>query len=161
MLLSYEHGKIKKFLHDDPLTFISTKKLFWLIGDRFSFGRGSFLAFSVAGHAGGGREHYCGSVGPGRAPWRVLRAFKFARELENNDGTVFRDAEHPRTMKTKKHTYTPCYCFITPSLQLSKMSALRQPQYNSSHTSSSSLCDGHRRCFCVCACVPYFLSSYS
>ena len=38
-----------------------------------------FLALSAAGHAGGPRVHPGASVGPGRAPWRGLWAFKLAR----------------------------------------------------------------------------------
>ena len=35
-----------------------------------------FLALSAAGPAGGTPVHHGASVGPGRAPWRVLWAFK-------------------------------------------------------------------------------------
>ena len=38
----------------------------------FSSGRGSFLMLSAEGHAGGPPVHHGASVGPGRAPWRVL-----------------------------------------------------------------------------------------
>ena len=42
----------------------------------FSSGRGSFLALSAAGHAGDLPVYNGASVGSGRAPWRVLWAFK-------------------------------------------------------------------------------------
>ena len=41
----------------------------------FSGARGSFLALSAAGHAGGAPVHGA-SLGPGRAPWGALWAFK-------------------------------------------------------------------------------------
>ena len=44
-----------------------------------SAGRGSFLALSAAGHAGGPRVHHGANVGPGRTLWRALWAFKVAR----------------------------------------------------------------------------------
>ena len=42
----------------------------------FSDPRGCFLALSAAGHAGGPPVHHGASLGPVRAPWRVLWAFK-------------------------------------------------------------------------------------
>ena len=57
----------------------------------FSGARGSFLALSDAGHARGPPVHHGASLGPGRAPWRVLWAFK-SRNLANNHGVVFRGA---------------------------------------------------------------------
>ena len=44
-----------------------------------SFGRGSFPALSAVRYAGGPHVHYGASLGPGRAPWRVLWTFKVAR----------------------------------------------------------------------------------
>ena len=44
----------------------------------FSGDRGYFLALSAAAHAGGSSVHHGASLGPGRAPWRVLWAFKVA-----------------------------------------------------------------------------------
>ena len=41
--------------------------------------RGSFLALSAAGHVGGPPVHHGASLGPGRAPWRVLWAFEVAK----------------------------------------------------------------------------------
>lgn len=35
-----------------------------------------FLALSAAGRGGGSRVHHGASVSPGRAPWRVIWAFK-------------------------------------------------------------------------------------
>ena len=68
----------------------------------FSAGRGSFLALSAAGHAGAcvytTRYGASLSLGPGRAPWSVLFAFKVA-----GAGSFSRDcgdAEPPTTMET-------------------------------------------------------------
>ena len=47
--------------------------------DLSSSGRGSFLALSVAGHAGNPRSFYSASLGPNRASWSVLWAFIVAR----------------------------------------------------------------------------------
>ena len=44
-----------------------------------SSARGSFLALSAAGHAGDPPVHHGASVGPDRAPWRMLWAFKVAK----------------------------------------------------------------------------------
>lgn len=44
----------------------------------FSSGRGYFLALSAVGHAVGPLVHGA-SVGPGRAPWCVLWAFKVGK----------------------------------------------------------------------------------
>ena len=56
------------------------KRFFFVdIGIFCSSGRGSFLALSAAGHAGNMPEHQGASLGPGRAPWRVLWAFKVAK----------------------------------------------------------------------------------
>ena len=46
--------------------------LFFLNTKLFSCGRGSLLALSAAGHAGGPPVHGGPGVGSGRAPWRVL-----------------------------------------------------------------------------------------
>ena len=46
--------------------------------NRFSAGRGSFLALSAAGHVGGRRVYAGASLGPCRAPWRVFWVFKVA-----------------------------------------------------------------------------------
>ena len=43
--------------------------------------RGSFLALSAAGHAGGPPVRHGASLGPGRAPWRVLWVFKVAKSV--------------------------------------------------------------------------------
>ena len=45
----------------------------------FLSGLGSLLALSTAGHARDPRVHHGARVGPGRAPWRVLWAFKVAK----------------------------------------------------------------------------------
>ena len=44
----------------------------------FSGAHRSFLALSAAGHAGGPPVHHGATLDPGRAPWRVLWAFKVA-----------------------------------------------------------------------------------
>ena len=59
------------------------------MGQFLSSCRGSFLALSAAGHAGGPPVHHGASVGSGRAPWRVLWA---SRELASNHGIPFRRA---------------------------------------------------------------------
>ena len=56
------------------------KQLFSHMAMYISSGRGSFLALSAAGHARGPRVNASASVGPGRALWRVLWAFKVARD---------------------------------------------------------------------------------
>ena len=48
----------------------------------FSSGRASFLALSAAGHAGDPRVHHGASVGPGRAPWRVLWVVKAGKSAK-------------------------------------------------------------------------------
>ena len=48
---------------------------------RFSGARGSFLTLRAAGHAGGPPVHHGASLGPGRAPWRVLWVFKVAKSV--------------------------------------------------------------------------------
>ena len=48
----------------------------------FSGARGSFIALSAAGHAGGPPVNHGASVGPGQAPWRVLWAFNVAKSGE-------------------------------------------------------------------------------
>ena len=45
----------------------------------FSSGCVFFLALSAGGHAGGSRVYHGVSVGPGRAPWRLLCAFEVAK----------------------------------------------------------------------------------
>ena len=53
--------------------------VFFNICRLFSGARGSFLALSAAGHAGGAPVHHGASLGSGRAPWRVLWALKVAK----------------------------------------------------------------------------------
>ena len=52
---------------------------FFTVCTLFSGARESFLALSAAGHAGGPRIQHGASVGPDRAQWRVLWAFKVAK----------------------------------------------------------------------------------
>ena len=60
----------------------------------FSFGGGSFLVLSAARHASGPPLHDGASVGPGRAPWRVLWGLKVTKYLgmASNHGVAFRRA---------------------------------------------------------------------
>ena len=97
------------------------------------------------------------SLDPGRAPWRVLWAFKVA-----GSGKYPRDHISPRPASQDNGNptikiFAPLlllilyHICITPSLKLSS-STLWQPRYNSSRTVSSSCCDVHGRCICVCVC---------
>ena len=52
---------------------------FFYICTLFSSARVSFLALSAAGHAGGPPVYHGASLGPGRAPWRVLWALEVAK----------------------------------------------------------------------------------
>ena len=127
-------------------TFLRTGKL-------FSSDRGSFLAFSAAGHTGGSRTHCDASLGPGRTPWRVLWAFKVARA-----GSVSRDCiprrraaqDHGNPKISARFALRPLYHTAPPALEFS---TLRRPRYNHSRASSVSLCGGHRRCFWVPVCA--------
>ena len=76
-----------------------------------------------------------------------------------------RSATPSRAGPRKPHNSSVSLCclllyHIVP--QALKLSTLWQPRY-SSRTSSSSLCDGHGRCFCVCVCAmfPVFLGNRS
>ena len=53
-----------------------------------------FLALSAAEHAGGPPVHHRASVGPGRAPWRALLAFK-SRETAQATTGLFSDQLEP------------------------------------------------------------------
>ena len=50
--------------------------VFFLHCTLYSGARASFLALPTAGHAGEPSVHHGARLGPGRAPWRVLWAFK-------------------------------------------------------------------------------------
>ena len=54
----------------------SLASFFWDICALFLGARGYFLARLAAGHAEGPSVHHGAGLGPGRAPWRVLWAFK-------------------------------------------------------------------------------------
>ena len=45
----------------------------------FSGAHGSFFVLSAVGHAAGPPVHHGGSLGPRRAPWRGLWAFKVTK----------------------------------------------------------------------------------
>ena len=58
----------------------------FLVCTLFSDAHGYFLALSAAGHANGPPVHHGASLGPGRAPWRVLWAFKVAKSGKKSRG---------------------------------------------------------------------------
>ena len=98
-----------------------------------SAGRGSFLALSVAGQAGGPPVHQGASVVPDRAPWRALWAFKAARSGKSSWDRVPRR----RTGPARGNPTFFCFVFFALSSQL-------QPSITPSHKLSSSLlCDSH------------------
>ena len=55
------------------------KNIFFRNTKLFSSGHGSFLTLSAEGRGGGTPVHHGASVGLGRAPWRMLWAFKDAK----------------------------------------------------------------------------------
>ena len=72
--------------------FTMYKIVFFFRHTKFSSsGRGTFIVLSAAGHAGAPPVHDGASVGPGRAPWRVLWAFKVAKPGHNR-GVAFHGA---------------------------------------------------------------------
>ena len=71
-----------------------------------------------------------------------------SHKLDIFQGIAFRTAESPTTPRNP--TISESCCCFTPSFPALKLSTLWQRRDNSSRTSSSSLCDGHGRCFCVC-----------
>ena len=80
-----------------------------------------------------------------------------SHKLDIFQGIAFRTAESPTTPRNP--TISESCCCFTPSFPALKLSTLWQRRDNSSRTSSSSLCDGHGRCFCVCMFAPCFRSS--
>ena len=61
-----------------------------------------FLALSGAGYAGGPPVHHGASVGPGRAPWRVLWAIKVAKVPT---GSLSAELEPTRPVETPKRFF--------------------------------------------------------
>ena len=87
-----------------------------------------------------------------------------SRDLACKHGITFRLAGHRRTMETPQLKFfffcsaaaVACLHHTVP--QPLKFSALWQPWYHSSRTSSS-ICDGHGRCIRMCVSAPCFLST--
>ena len=117
-----------------------------------------FLALSGAGYAGGPPVHHGASVGPGRAPWRVLWAIKVAKVPT---GSLSAELEPTRPVETPKRFFffqfrsaAAVYQYLLqvqhqPSNALPGI-LLTQTRYNSSRASSFSPCDRHEPCFCLC-----------
>ena len=133
------------------------------IRDRFSSGRGSFLALSTAGHAEGPRLHQA-QVRPTAGLCGACFERSKSRELASNHGVGFRRAravEDDGNPTFQSFIFAPLpllyHACVTPSLMLSSSLLCGSHGQNSSRTSSSSLCDGQRRCVFVCVCLPYFL----
>ena len=71
------------------------------IGKRFSSGRGSFIALSAAGHAGGPAcTNFGKRLDPGGASWRVFGALESRASWFFFGGTAVRYAEPRRTVDT-------------------------------------------------------------
>ena len=114
--------------------------------DKFSSGHGSFFVLSGAEHAGGAHVRFGASLGPGRARWRIIWAFKVAR-TGSFEGA--RSATPSLSGPWKPRNLIFSQMLLSHRSSSPQALYLWQPRY-SSRTSSSSLCDGHGRCFCVC-----------
>ena len=117
----------------------------------FSF----FFALSAAGYAGGPPVHDGASVGPGRAPWRVLWAFR-VRNLASNNGVVFRGAGDKRD--NGKPTFQ-FFMYVLAPLPYSHAATVRHslqtfPVVTATDTIYTCVllcvCDA---CACVCECA--------
>ena len=75
--------------------------------------------------------------------FKVDRAGSFSRDCFRRRRTA-QDHVNPQlqllALLLLYHTVPPAF----------KLSTFRQPRYSNSRASSSSFCDGHGRCFCVC-----------
>ena len=116
--------------------------------------------FSRSGLRGtqGGRVYTTAQVGPRPSSMARAHGVKVARA-----GFFSRDCvARCRAAQDRGNVTISLLLLNDTVLAALKLSTLRQSRYNSSRTPSSSLRDGHGRCFCVCACVcvPCFLSSY-
>ena len=100
------------------LVYVCTKCTFFFfhICMPCSAGRGSFLALSSEGCAGGPRVYHGTSVDPDRAPWRALWAFNSV-DLARNHWIAFRPAESRRSWKPPE-----CDVFVFRSATLSATS---------------------------------------
>ena len=87
------------------------------IGKLFFSGSGRLLALLAAGRARGARVHYGASLGPGRAPWRVLWEFKVASWPFFTRSLLFATPRRPGPWKPHNFSYSLCCCCITRSLQ--------------------------------------------
>ena len=88
------------------------------------------------------------SLGRGRAPWRVLWAFK-SRSLAINHEIAFRLARANQAHATPQNAIFNFSPLSTAVLEVPQQpSKARQPRYNS-RASSFSLCDSHERRFCA------------
>ena len=125
----------------------------------FSSDRGSFLALSAAGHAGGSRVHHGASVGPGRAPWRALCAFKVARSGKKITGSFSVEPAPRRTMKTPHFQFFAlnCHACILFTSLLLFTEYRSSPQKLGSHGTTAALqaflfvtaTNGASECVCV------------
>ena len=95
--------------------------VFFYICALFSGARGSFVALPAAGHEGDQPVHHGASLGPGRAPWRVLWAFKDAKSGKYH-GAAFRGARAKQC--NEKPTYelfcstaVKAFSFVTATVQ--------------------------------------------
>lgn len=106
--------------------------------------------------AGPPSVHYSSACsGPGRAPWRVLWASKIVQA-----GPFSRDRV-PRRRATQDHRNPTILAFRSADA-VSHRPSRSQGLYlvvatvkQQSHTKLFHLCDGHRRCFCVCVCAMF------
>ena len=121
-----------------------------------SAGRESFLALPVVGSAGALPVHGGARLGPGRAPRRVLWASKVARAGSFSRRLRPSPPEPRRTMEAPQfRLFALLLLLYHTGPQALKLSTPWRPRYNSICTSSSSLRDGHGRCFCVSVCAMF------
>ena len=126
--------------------------VFFYICALFSGARGSFVALSAAGHEGDQPVHHGASLGPGRAPWRVLWAFKDAKSGKYH-GAAFRGARAKQC--NEKPTYelfcstaVKAFSFVTATVQ--------QQSYIKFVWTTTNVCGHlHMRVCCACAMIPH------
>ena len=110
-------------------------------------------AFGCVARRGGAGTSWR-TLGPDQARWRVRWASKVARA-----GSFSRDCVPPRRAE-QGHGNPNVQIFLLALLlylqyhTALKSYTLRQPRYNSSRASSSSLCNSHEWCICAGARVP-------
>ena len=95
--------------------------VFFYICTLFSGVRGFFLALSAAGHAWGPAVHHGASLGPGRAPWRVVWAFKVAKSCKQSRGVLSVELEPSKTMENPHVSFCALtsHARTTPGFKLS------------------------------------------